>query len=162
MVKNGEIAFSRSYLSAPLRDRSWLQLGFESSSEVFTLDAVDNPRPYRVWRGTLRVRGARVLDVVPVGLDNRVLDWIEPEDAGLLRFDIRTRGRSDTVLLGLAGATASTTLEIELEPSREYGIGQGHERPAMEIPAPASSSGSPAFGTTDSNAKFRSASTSTA
>ena len=134
VIKNGEVAFSRSYLSAPLSDRSWLQLGFESSSEVFTLDAVDNPRPFRVWRGTLRVRGARVLDVVPVGLDNRVLDWIETEDAGVFRFDIRTRGRSDTVLLGLAGATASTTLDIELEPTREYGIGQGHERPAMDIP----------------------------
>lgn len=134
VIRNGEVAFSRSYLSAPLRDRSWLQLGFESSSEVFTPDAVDNPRPYRVWRGTLRVTGAQVLGVVPVGLDNRVLDWIETGEAGVLRFDIRTRGRADTVLLDLAGATASTRLELELEPTREFGIGQGHERPAMDIP----------------------------
>ena len=134
VVKNSEIVFSRSYLSTSLGDRSWLQLGFESSSEVFTLDTVDNPRPYRIWRGTLRVRGARVLDVVPVGLDNQVLDWVETEEDGVLRFDIRTRGRSDTVLLHLDGATASTTLEIELEASSEYGLGQGHERPAMDIP----------------------------
>ena len=134
VIKNGGIAFSRSYLSAPLGDRSWLQLGFESSSEVFTPDKVDNPRPYRVWRGTLRVTGAQVLGVVPVGLDNRVLDRIETADAGVLRFDIRTRGRADTVLLELEGATASTRLEVKLEPSREAGIGQGHERPAMDIP----------------------------
>lgn len=134
VIKNGDVVFSRSYLSAPLRDRSWLQLGFESSSEVFTLDTVDNPRPYRIWRGTLRVSGARVLGVVPVGLDNRVLDWIETGEAGVLRFDIRTRGRADTVLLNVEGATASTRLEVELETSREYGIGQGHERPAMDIP----------------------------
>ena len=134
VIKNGEIAYSRSYLSAALSERSWLQLGFESSSEVFTPDQVDNPRPFRIWRGTLRVRGAQVLNLIPVGLDNRVLDWIEAEEPSVFRFDIRTRGRADTVLLELAGATASTELELVLEPSREYGIGQGHERPAMEIP----------------------------
>ncbi len=134
VIRNGEVAFSRSYLSAPLRDRSWLQLGFESSSEVFTPDRVDNPRPYRIWRGTLRVSGAQVLGVVPVGLDNRVLDWIETGEAGVLRFDIRTRGRADTILLDLEGATASTRIEVELESAREYGLGQGHERPAMDIP----------------------------
>ena len=135
VVKNGEIAFSRSYLSAPLRDRSWLQLGFESSSEVFTLDAVDNPRPYRVWRGTLRVRGARVLDVVPVGLDNRVLDWIETEDAGESFASTFAPAAAATPFCWDSPAPRRRPrLEIELEPSREYGIGQGHERPAMDIP----------------------------
>ena len=88
VIKNGEIAYSRSYLSAALSERSWLQLGFESSSEVFTPDQVDNPRPFRIWRGTLRVRGAQVLNLIPVGLDNRVLDWIEAEEPSVFRFDI--------------------------------------------------------------------------
>ena len=101
---------------------------------MFTQDAVDNPRPYRVWRGTLRVVGAELLGVAPVGLDNRVLDRVEVDDGGGLRFDIRTRGRADTILLDLEGATASTRIEVELEPTREYGLGQGHERPAMDIP----------------------------
>ena len=43
-------------LSHRVRSRSALQVAFESSSEVF--GAVDNPRGYRVWRGTLEVEGA--------------------------------------------------------------------------------------------------------
>ena len=134
VVKNSEVVFSRSYLSTALASRSWLQVGFESSSEVFTLDSVDNPRPYRIWQGTLRISGATVIAFEAIGFDTPALDTIEEVEPGLYRFRIYTRGRLETVLFELEGATSSTTLDFELEPTREYGLGQGHVRLALDIP----------------------------
>ena len=54
VIRNSQVVFSRDYATAPLESKSTLQVGFESSSEVFTLDKIDNPRPYRIWKGTRR------------------------------------------------------------------------------------------------------------
>ena len=137
VIRNG-----RGGVLARLRDRrasaskSTLQVGFESQSDVFTLDQIDNPRPYRIWQGTLEVTGAKVLGVARTGLDNRLLDQLEvdPANPNKMRFSIRTRGRRDTIQLSLDGASASTTLRFELEPTREYGYGQGGVRQPAEHP----------------------------
>jgi hypothetical protein len=59
VVKNGTIVLSRDYAAAPLAPRIWVQVGFESSSEVFPPSsegpASDSPRLYRVWEGTVDV-----------------------------------------------------------------------------------------------------------
>jgi hypothetical protein len=136
VVRNGAVVFSRDYATAPLESTSRLQVGFESSSEVFTLDAIDNPRPYRIWQGTLEVTEAKVVGVERSGLDNRLLDRLEadPANPNRLRFSIRTRGRRDSIQLALEGASAATRLRFELEPTREYGYGQGGIRQPAEIP----------------------------
>ena len=136
VIRNGQVVFSRDYATAALGPKSTLQVGFESQSDVFTLDQIDNPRPYRIWQGTLEVTGAKVLGVARTGLDNRLLDQLEvdPANPNKMRFSIRTRGRRDSIQLALDGASASTALRFELEPTKEYGYGQGGVRQPASIP----------------------------
>jgi hypothetical protein len=136
VIRNGEVILSRDVLTGSFAERSWLQIGFESSSEVYP-PAWDNPRPYRVWRGSLRVEGARVLRVDSSGLDNGYLESAEldPTSQGTtVRFHVETRGRRDPILLELAGASPSTVLHFELEPTTEYGSQPVLVRQPAELP----------------------------
>ena len=114
--------------------RSALQVAFESSSEVF--GAVDNPRGYRVWRGTLEVEGARLTGVRRTGLDNPLRDRFEwdPAKPQTVRFSILTRGRADSILLDLDGAGAQTRLHFQLEATKETGAASTR-RPLHDVPA---------------------------
>jgi hypothetical protein len=133
VVKNGDVVFSRHYLRVPLELRSKILVGFESSSEVFG-QVRDNPRAYRVWNGTLRVDGAKIVGLATPGFDNPYLEWaeIEPKDPNLIRFQTHTRGRRDTMLVELEGASRATRFTFHLEPAREIGMAAGPvRRPAM-------------------------------
>jgi hypothetical protein len=137
VVRDGEVVYSRRYLAAPLDAAgSWLEVGFESSSEALG-PVRDNPRPWRVWQGTLDVEGARVVDLAAPGIDNAYEDRVErdPERPGRLRFRILTRGRRDSVLLRLEGASAATTLRFALEATDELSVQGGEERTPAHIPA---------------------------
>jgi hypothetical protein len=135
VVKNGDVVWSRDYSGAPLRPHSFLQLGFESSTDVH--GQRDNPRPYRVWKGTIEVAGARVVSVRPIGLDNRYLERaeIDPAEASTIRFHVETRGRNDSLLIEVEEASAATTLTVHLEASREYGFAPPLVRRPVDIPA---------------------------
>jgi hypothetical protein len=134
VVKNGEVIFSRSYLTAPLTDHAWLLLGFQSSSEVFSPPR-DNPRPYRVWEGTLQVTGARLLSVGTPGFDNLYLERAEreAERPDVIRFRLETRGRKDTMLIELEGASSATALRFHLEPTQEHGYAPPIVRPPAAL-----------------------------
>jgi uncharacterized protein DUF3604 len=158
VVKNGEIVFTRRYLGAALDADAAVLLGFESESDVFTLEsravlgakgmraeemphsisaASDSPRPYRRWKGTLEVEGARVTAVTGPGLDNVILDGFTVDSASPNRvtFDLLTRGRRDALLVKLAGASTGTTFRIHLEPTKEEGWGRPETiRPAADLP----------------------------
>jgi hypothetical protein len=116
------VVFSRRFMTAPLRSRAWLLVGFDSSSEVLG-GALDNPRGYRIWEGTVRIAGANVVGVSAPGFDNSYSErvQIDADDPGLIRFRTETRGRADTMLFELEGTSPDTELNFELEPSREYG-----------------------------------------
>jgi hypothetical protein len=120
VIKNGEVVFSRHYLSAPVTERSWLLVGFESSSEV-PGEARTNPRGYRIWEGVLEIEGATVAGFSTPGFDNLYLERaeVDPDDSDVIRFRTETRGRRDTLLLELEGASAATVLRIRLAPTRE-------------------------------------------
>ena len=135
VVKNGEVVWSHDYSGAPLRPHSFLQIGFESSTDVH--GKRDNPRPYRVWEGTIEVTGARVRSVRPIGLDNVYLERaaIDPANPATVRFHVETRGRSDSVLLELDEASAATALAFHLEARREYGFAPPLVRAPVDIPA---------------------------
>jgi hypothetical protein len=122
VVKNGEVVFSRRFMTAPMRSHAWLLVGFESSSEVLG-GGLDNPRGYRIWQGTVRVEGARVVSVSAPGFENSYseLAGIDPDNPALIRFRTETRGRTDTMLVELEGASPDTSLSFDLAPSREYG-----------------------------------------
>jgi hypothetical protein len=134
VIKNGEVVWSRHFLAAPLAARSWIQVGFESSTDVH--GERDNPRPYRVWKGTIEVEGARLLSVRPSGLDNVFNDRaeIDPDDPGRVSFQVETRGRRDVLLVELEGASPATALRVHLEPTVEYGFAPVLVRRPAEIP----------------------------
>jgi hypothetical protein len=141
VVKNGAIVLSRDYATAPLASDVWVQIGFESSSEVFPPSsegpASDSPRLYRVWEGTLDVSGAVIETLDPIGIDNRYTERVavDPGAPGRLRYHIETRGRRDVFLLALDRASADTTLSFEVGPGREIGVGGVLTRPpAQDIP----------------------------
>jgi hypothetical protein len=135
VVKNGNVVWSGHYLTAPLRSRSWVQVGFESSSDV--LGKRDNPRPYRVWEGTIEVEGARILQVQTSGLDNVYNERAAIDEAApsKVKFHVETRGRKDSLLLELDGVSSGTVVTVHLDPSREYGASPPLVRRAAELPA---------------------------
>ena len=121
VIKNGEVVLGRRYLTKPLTRHAWLQVAFASSSEVIGPER-DNPRGYRLWKGTLEVSGARVVSLDPAGIDNPVRESVELEEGGnRIRFEILTRGRADSMLLELEGASVDTSLHFTVEPTREIG-----------------------------------------
>ena len=117
IVKNGRVVFNRRYLGQPIRPRSLVQIRFESSSEAIVRD---NPRGYRTWRGALQVHGADLVKVEPIGFDNRSAEraTIDPADPNRISFVTDTRGRADTLLLELAGASTTTSLEVHLDETK--------------------------------------------
>jgi hypothetical protein len=135
LVKNGEVVFSRSYMTAPLESRATVLVGFSSSSEVVGR-GLDNPRGYRIWSGALRIDGAKVVGVSAPGFDNSYSEraGIDPDDLGLIRFRTETRGRSDTMLIELEGASADTVFDFSLEPTREYGARPPLARQPASLP----------------------------
>ena len=138
VVKNGEIVMTKRYLGTALDDDPWVLVGFESESEVFTLDTTDSPRPYRRWNGTLEVEGARATSVSGPGLDNVIVDAFEvdPENPNKIHFNVLTRGRRDALLVKLADASTTTTFSIHLEETTEEGLGRPETiRLAQVLPA---------------------------
>lgn len=136
LIRNGRVLRGRSYLSAPLESDAVLQIGFESSSEVFAPDR-DNPRVYRVWTGVLEVTGARLLGIESPGFKNPYLEWaeVDPDQPQRVRFYTETRGRMNTLLLRLAGASSSTRVTLHLEAARENGFAPPLVRQPVDIPA---------------------------
>jgi hypothetical protein len=136
LIKNGEVVFSQSYSTAALSSDATVLIGFESSSEVFG-EIRDNPRGYRIWQGTLTVEGARVVGLSTPGFENVYTDRaeIDPAAMNLIRFRTETRGRRDTMLLRLEGASAATSIRVRLEPTTEYGAAPPLVRPFAELPA---------------------------
>jgi hypothetical protein len=71
------------------------------------------------------------------GLDNRYNERASIDDANpsRIQFHIETRGRRDTLLVELEGASASTAVTVRLEATREYGASPTLVRRPAEIPA---------------------------
>jgi hypothetical protein len=131
VIKNGEVVFSRRLAAAPLTSRVRAQIGFRSSSEPFIRD---NPRGYRRWRGTIEVEGARVLAVEPY-FDNRFVEYARLDSPNKISFLTDTRGGIDALMLDLDGATPSTKITIDVEPSVEHDGSPPTLRPLARIPA---------------------------
>ena len=71
----------------------------------------DNPRAYRQWQGSIEVQGARIVQVRTNGLDNIYSDRaaLDPANPAKIDFKIATRGRRDTLLIELDGASTAVT-----------------------------------------------------
>jgi hypothetical protein len=136
LVKNGNVVFSRDYLGKPLATTATLQVAFQSSSEVFFPPERDNPRPQRVWKGTLEVSGAKLAGVTTPGFDNIYSEFArrDEKNPNRVEFLTQTRGRMDTLLLELDGASARTAIRFHLEPTLETGSKAGNLRADVEMP----------------------------
>lgn len=124
VVKNGEVLFSREYAAAQPGSHCWVQIGFSSDSEVFRHRA---PRNFRIWEGTLEVKGATLASFQPISFDNPHAERVEvdAQNPNLIHFRTQTRGRMDVLLLELEGAGDGTSIDIHVNPGR---IGPGAGR----------------------------------
>ena len=131
VVKNGDEIYRMRPLQASLADRVTAQVTFESSSEPFIRDS---PRGVRRWSGTIDVRGATLLGFRAPRIENRHLERWERQGNRLL-FRTATRGRADSVLIELEGATPSTEIVVGLDEGSEFGKAPIHVRTYRTHPA---------------------------
>ena len=134
VVKNGATVYSNRPLSSSLSSNTQIVVGFASSSEPFFRD---NPRGYRPWIGSLKVTGAKLVDMRPLHFDNQHKEWakISASDENTVEFSTGTRGQADTLLLDLQGASPSTTISFDLESAREWGKSPTPVRPTRVVAA---------------------------
>ncbi len=137
VIRNGEVVFGRSYLPAPLTSHSWILVGFESSSEPASEAYPSRGRSHRRWKGTLTVKGAHFLGVSAPGFENPHLESaaiVDAEGGAQIDFETWTRGRIDTMLIELEGATSSTSFDFQIDPAGGGGTraagGRGAEAPS--------------------------------
>jgi hypothetical protein len=137
VVKNGELVFRKSDQRAPaIASRMWVQVWFESSTEVF--NGHRNPRGARPWKGSLTVDGARLLGWTdPWFAHPESYRVVRPDaTANRLDFQLITRGRGTAILLELDGAGAATRVAVRLEEMTESpGDPGARDRPAAKLPA---------------------------
>jgi hypothetical protein len=139
LIKNGEVVFSRRYLEPELTGHALVQVKLESSTDV--IDAENghyNPRGARPWRGTIEVRGARLVGFTKPWFYSPMSYRFErdAEDPNVIRFSTNTRGRGKGLLLELEGATEDTEVVVHLESVRESAPSGGpRERDPQRLPA---------------------------
>ncbi len=125
VVRNGDEVYRMRPLKASLGRRLTAQVSFESSTEPFTRDS---PRGVRRWSGSIEVRGAELAGYRVPHVENRHLERWERE-GNRISFETATRGRADSVLLELEGASPSTEIIVDLDESTEFGKAPIHVRP---------------------------------
>ena len=131
VVKNGDAVYRMRPLKANLGRRVTAQVAFESSTEPFIRDS---PRGVRRWSGTIEVRGAELVGYRVPHVENRHLERWEREGSRV-RFQTATRGRADSVLLDLEGASPSTEIVVSLDQGTEFGKAPIHVRTYRTHPA---------------------------
>lgn len=133
VIKNGEEVWTRRYASTSLKEHAWIHVGFQSSSEVFERD---NPRGYRMWNGSLEVKGARLVSVAAPGFQNPYSEYfsIDPDNKNRILFATRTRGRINALLLELEDAGPDTRIAVALEASMEQGKSPTPVLKAAKVP----------------------------
>ena len=130
VVKNGEVVYVKRPSQTTLQSKSRVVIGFESSSEPFFRD---NPRPYRLWKGELRVANAKLTSLRALNFDNLHREFASAA-GNVVKFLTRTRGRADTLMLELAGASPATEIAIRLDEAEECCKAPIPIRPLMTIP----------------------------
>ncbi len=131
VVKNGDSVYRSRPLQTNLSGTVTAEIAFESSTEPFIRE---NPRGVRPWAGTIEVRGAKLAGYQVPHAENRYLESWEHSGARI-DFKTVTRGRADSVLLKLEGATPSTEIVVHLEQSTEFGKAPIHIRGYATHPA---------------------------
>ena len=134
IVRNGDVVWTKRPSQARLTADAKVRVAFESSSEPLFRD---NPRPYRRWSGTLEVRGARLKAARALSFDNRYIEFVktEPDAPNRVSFHTETRGRADSLLLEIEGASPAAAIVVRLRETVEYGKAPPRIRGYKTIPA---------------------------
>ena len=128
VVKNGELVFRKSADRRPPRSRQrlWVQIWFESSTEVF--NGHRNPRGARPWRGSSSVEGASLLQWRDPWFAHPESYRVTRPDpaANRLDFQLLTRGRGTRI--------ARARRRYDIDPNqtaarRDDGIARRSRRP---------------------------------
>ncbi|MBK6798911.1 MAG: DUF3604 domain-containing protein [Acidobacteria bacterium] len=140
VIKNGKVVYSRRYLETSIQPRVWVQVKLEAPAEVF--NGHKNPRQARIWRGSIEVKGARL-----VGFKE---PWFaqpqsyrfarNAQNPNRLDYQLNTRGRGVAMMLELEGADIATELTVQSAATREPDPTDGTtpdmmDRPVADIPA---------------------------
>ena len=132
VIKNGKVVYTKRYLERDLAPEASVQVTFESSTEVIGRRQV--PRGDRPWKGVISVVGAEL-----AGFDEpwyrHPATYAARLEGGRLLFELRTRGRSTSVVLRLRGASADTKVIVNLEATTELRGSGGYERTPQRLPA---------------------------
>jgi hypothetical protein len=113
LIKNGEVVFSRSYLTPRVEPRMMVEFSLESSSEVASLDV---PRGPQTWRGTVDVDGAELVGYRLPWFVNPTRYLVKRDDAipNRLHFLTNTRGRPKGMLLELDKVSDTTEIRVQI------------------------------------------------
>ena len=131
VVRNGDEVYRMRPVKAGLGGRVTAQVSFESSTEPFIRDS---PRGVRRWSGAIEVQGAELTGFRVPRIENRHLESWERNGDRIL-FRTVTRGRADSVLLDLEGASPSTEIVLDLDEGSEFGKAPIHVRGYRTFPA---------------------------
>ena len=134
LIKNGDVIDTHEYIKTSMRPHSFIQIGFESESEVF--EGRDNPRGYRPWIGWFEVSNARIKSISTPGFHNLRVEWarIDPENPQRVNISTATRGRINNMVLELDGVSADTSIRVVLNETKEVGTAPVRIREFARIP----------------------------
>ena len=133
VIKNQQEIFSEDFLTLDEGETRFVAVSFWSQADP---GIRDNPRGWRIWEGTLNVRGAPLVAASAPSFRNRLAQFvsIDPSHPNRVNFRTFTRGSSSTIVLELVDAGPGTTIEVELEPSLERLSSPSLYRQPAQIP----------------------------
>ena len=128
ILKNGDVVqaqdFARATSAAGARA---IEVRFSSDSDPQARSVA--ARGFRVWRGTLTLSGAKLLDVRSPGNDNWYTEkvLVSSTNPQLVEFTVRTRGNERAIALMLEGVSAATRVDLNVTSQMSAGpaAGQG-------------------------------------
>lgn len=135
VIKNGTIIYTKRFLEGDVSSDAWVQITLESSTEVVGERVV--PRGGRPWKGTMRVKGARLIEHRDPWFTQPATYHVAQSATGRnqIDFDLPTRGRGKSLLLRLSGASPDTVVTVDMEATTESRGSGGYARVPQELPA---------------------------
>jgi len=120
VISNGEVVWSQHLAKQELSERISAELSFWSESTSYIRDT---PRGYRIWEGSLEVKGGALEGFTTVEKLNRSVDFvrISDEDSNRIDFSIATRGVVNNIVLDISDASPETVVVVTLDTTTEGG-----------------------------------------
>jgi hypothetical protein len=138
IVKNDDEVWSRDYrtLDAIAESGStYVEVAFFSSSTT-PEGRFDNPRGWRLWKGTMELDGAALVSLEAT-YHNALLSPTaqDPQNPNRVNFDLQTRGDEYHILLELEDVSQNARIHVNLEETTEVPTALSRLRPPVTIPA---------------------------